>query len=54
MAETVTEFLTEIREQMCDNYCIYRRMADNAGEVAPDEAQEYLQAICDKCPMNFI
>ena len=42
--KTVTDILEEVKQEMCDDYCIYTRMIPNFNQECKD--------ICDRCPLN--
>ena len=48
---TIVEQLEQIKEKMCDEYCIYRSMAFSTNKDV-DAAEEYLAEYCKDCPMN--
>lgn len=48
---TIVEQLTNIKDRMCEDYCIYRSMAYSTNKD-PDDAEEYLMEYCKDCPMN--
>ena len=43
-AKTVTDILEEVKQEMCDEYCIYVKMLPNFNQECKD--------ICDRCPLN--
>lgn len=48
---TIIEQLEQIKEKMCDEYCIYRSMAFSTNKDV-DAAEEYLAGYCEECPLN--
>ena len=42
--KTVTGILEEVKQEMCDDYCIYTKMIPNFNQECKD--------ICDRCPLN--
>ena len=42
--KTVTDILEEVKQEMCDDYCIYTKMIPNFNQECKD--------ICDRCPLN--
>lgn len=48
---TATEIIQNVKEKMCDDYCIYRSMAFSQHKDV-DEAEEYLSRYCEECPLN--
>lgn len=45
------ETIEKVKEQICDDYCIYRSMAFSQHKDV-DEAEEYLSRYCEECPLN--
>lgn len=43
-SKTVTDILEEVKQEMCDDYCIYIRMIPNFNQEC--------KGICDRCPLN--
>ena len=48
---TIVEQLEQIKEKMCNEYCIYRSMAYSSNKDV-DAAEEYLAGYCKECPMK--
>lgn len=48
---TIVEQLEQIKEKMCEEYCIYRSMAFSTNKDV-DAAEEYLAEYCEECPLN--
>ena len=48
---TIVEQLEQIKEKMCNEYCIYRSMAYSANKVV-NVAEEYLAGYCAECPLK--
>ena len=48
---TIIEQLEQIKERMCDDYCIYRSMAFSTNKD-PDDAEKYLEQYCAECPLD--
>ena len=48
---TIVEQLQNIKDKICDDYCIYRSMAFSQHKDV-DEAEEYLSRYCEECPLN--
>lgn len=49
---TVTGLLTEIEDEICDNYCKYPEICQ-AERKDPDDAEQLLyEKYCAKCPLN--
>lgn len=46
--ETLSEFMNEITEDICDNYCKY---PDQYGP-GDEEAMRLYEEHCDDCPLN--
>lgn len=42
--KTVTDILEEVKQEMCDGYCIYTKMIPNFNQECKD--------ICDRCPLT--
>ena len=42
--KTVTDILEEVKQKMCDDYCIYTKMIPNFNQECKD--------VCDRCPLN--
>ena len=43
-SKTVTGILEEVKQEMCDDYCVYTKMIPNFNQECKD--------ICDRCPLN--
>lgn len=43
-SKTVTDILEEVKQEMCDDYCVYTKMIPNFNQECKD--------ICDRCPLN--
>ena len=43
-SKTVTDILEEVKQEICDEYCIYTKMIPNFNQECKD--------ICDRCPLN--
>ncbi len=42
--KTATDTLEEVKQEICDDYCIYTKMIPNFNQECKD--------ICDRCPLN--
>lgn len=51
---TVTQFLESVKQQMCDDYCYYRHMAELNKKMGQKDADERLDAVCENCPMSLM
>lgn len=43
-SKTVTDILEEVKQEICDEYCVYTKMIPNFNQECKD--------ICDRCPLN--
>jgi hypothetical protein len=43
-SKTVTDIIEEVKQEICDEYCIYTKMIPNLNQECKD--------ICDRCPLN--
>ena len=50
--KTVTELLTWIEEQICDNYCKYQDVCMNECKDPEDAEQMLYEKYCANCPMS--
>lgn len=48
---TAREIIQNVKERMCDDYCIYRSMAFSTNKD-PDDAEKYLAQYCEECPLD--